>query len=521
MKKPPLIHPFLFAIFPVLALYAYSSRALATPVFDVVLAIGLTLAVSVIIYFFLYAIIKHTHKAGLLDSLALLWFFSYGHVYGRLKLWRYGVSDKLFFISTIILLAIIFISVIRSKKDYFRVTILLNFVGIFLVIINLITASQNLFQTTHINDDHQREMVSQPVHLPNIYFILLDAYARADVLSEVYGFDNSDFVKSLEQSGFYVASQSPANYCQTELALAAALNFTYLDKVAAQMGTKSSNIRPLLQMIKESEVRHILKSLGYSFVSFSSTLESAEIRNADLYISFKGSISAFWKYLIDTTPLPVFLNRLLDNYQFALHRRRVLDTFQKLSSFSYEKSPYFVFVHILSPHPPFVFGKNGETVRPTDHFLATDGDNFDETARQNYIKGYRDQLSFINKKIKQTVDSILARSQEPPVIILLGDHGPRAFLSWESADATYLRESMSVLNAIFLPGQDYHDFYPGISAINTFIALINHITGSHRPFLEDKSFYSNWQHPYDFVPFDPRTYSRTLSSIRQAQNKIR
>lgn len=522
IKKPPIIHPFLFAIFPILALCAYSSRAILTTPSEIALPIGLALAGSAIIYFFLNAIIKHAHKAGLLDSLLLIWFFSYGHVTSRLKPWRIGVSDQLFFISSLIFLTIIFIIVIRSKKDYLRITTLMNTVGIFLVIFNLAAASRILFQKTHTGTDHQTKKVSQPAHLPNIYFILLDEYARADVLSEVYGFDNSDFIKYLEHSGFYVASQSPANYCQTELELAAALNLTYLDKVAARMGTKSANIRPLLQMIKDSEVRHLLKSLGYSFVAFSSGLSETEIRNADLYVDFKGSITDFRKrLLLNTTPLPIFLNKLSDDSQFDLHRARILGAFQKLSSFSYEKSPYFVFVHILSPHPPFVFGKNGEAINPARHFSINDGGDFDETARQNYIKGYRDQLSFINNKIKETVDSILARSQEPPVIILLGDHGPRAYFSWKSADATYLRECMAVLNAIYLPTRDYHDFYRGISAVNTFIALINYITGSHKPFLEDKSFYSNGAHPYDFVLFDPLTYSKTLSSIREVEERSR
>jgi hypothetical protein len=202
--------------------------------------------------------------------------------------------------------------------------------------------------------------------------------------------------------------------------------------------------------------------------------------------------------------------------QYDLHRRRILSAFQSLSSFSYEKSPFFVFSHIVSPHPPFVFGENGETIRPVGPFSIDDGDDLhgaEKAGIQNYITGYRAQLFFINKKIKETVDSILANSKVPPIIILQSDHGPRAFFDWESAEVSYLKESMSVLNAVYLPGGDYHDFYPGISPVNTFIALINHITGSKKQFLKDKSFYSTWKRPYDFVPFNPQSYSKTLSGI--------
>jgi hypothetical protein len=521
VKKPPVIHPFLFAAFPILAFHTYSSHASSLTLFEFFLPIGLALAGSAIIYLFLCATIQNAHKAGFLDSIVLIWFFSYGRIHVGLRPWKIGIGDHLFLIGYITLLGLLFIFVIKSKKKYFRVTALMNLMGTLLVSFNLVVPFRTIFQTASGARLRQGESAPQQAHLPNIYFILLDAYARADVLSEVYGFDNSDFINYLEQSGFYVAAQSPANYCHTELALAAMLNLTYLDNIAAQVGTKSSDLRPATQMLRESKVRRILKSLGYSFISFSTGYSSTEIRNADLYISRKGANSDLWYHMLYMTPLSVFLAQWFDNYQDDLLRRLMLDTFQQLSSFSYEKPPYFVFVHMLAPHKPFIFGKNGEALNPIGGSLATDGDNVSESARDNYVKSYRDQLFFINERVKQTVNSILAKSQEPSVIILLGDHGPRAYLSWQSADASYLRESMAVLNAIFLPNRDYHDFYKRISSINTFIVLINHITGSHRPLLEDKSFYSSGKHPYDFVPFDPRTYSKTLSSFRETKKRER
>jgi len=43
---------------------------------------------------------------------------------------------------------------------------------------------------------------------PDIYYIILDAYCRADILSEMYHHDNSDFLNYLTDNGFYVADQS-------------------------------------------------------------------------------------------------------------------------------------------------------------------------------------------------------------------------------------------------------------------------------------------------------------------------
>ncbi len=43
---------------------------------------------------------------------------------------------------------------------------------------------------------------------PDVYFLVLDAYGRSDVLKEVIGFDNSAFLDRLERKGFFVARRS-------------------------------------------------------------------------------------------------------------------------------------------------------------------------------------------------------------------------------------------------------------------------------------------------------------------------
>jgi hypothetical protein len=513
MKKILIIHPFLFALFPILALYAYSSRAVPTTVYDMALPVGLSLAGSVGLFVLLRTMLKNDEKAGLLTTLVLMSFFSYGHLASRLKQGFFVLGQYSLFVAVLIFVSVVFWVVIRSKRSTAGLTRLLNTMSVVLIVFNLVTASRVYLQSTRVNAPPAIEAGLVPAHRPNVYFILLDAYARADVLSEVYDYDNSDFVGYLEQKGFYVAAQSPAAYCQTELSLSASLNLTYLDDVARSMGKGSTNIRPLMQMIKNSKLRQLLKSRGYSFVTISSGLPITDIRNADVYIGFKGLIKDFRKNLLDTTPLPLFLNILSDKSQYVLHRNRVLGAFRALASLGPDKSPFFVFTHILSPHTPYVFGRDGEAINPPGRFFINDGLVSSESERRAYIKGYVDQLHFINKVVKETIDTILANSKEPPMIILQSDHGPRAYYSWKSADASYLKESMAVLNAVYFPDGHYDDLYPGLSPVNATIALVNRLTGSNIAFLDDRSYYSPGNRPYDFQPFDPSLYTKELSDF--------
>jgi hypothetical protein len=75
--------------------------------------------------------------------------------------------------------------------------------------------------------------------LPDIYFVVLDGYARSDVLARLYGTDNETFLNELETLGFYVARDSRSNYAQTALSLASMMNLEPTGRAAQGSGISS------------------------------------------------------------------------------------------------------------------------------------------------------------------------------------------------------------------------------------------------------------------------------------------
>jgi hypothetical protein len=75
---------------------------------------------------------------------------------------------------------------------------------------------------------------------PDIYYIILDGYGRSDVLKK-YGYDNSDFLNSLRDLGFYVADCAQSNYAQTKLSLTSSLNFNYVDALDKRFAAGSDD----------------------------------------------------------------------------------------------------------------------------------------------------------------------------------------------------------------------------------------------------------------------------------------
>jgi hypothetical protein len=349
-----------------------------------------------------------------------------------------------------------------------------------------------------------------------VYYIILDGYGRQDILRELYDMDNRAFVQALRDRGFYVADQSSSNYSQTSLSLASTLGMTHLDELAATMSPGSRNLRPLEDRIQNSRVVELFRSLGYRFVAFESAYPMTTIETADIYVApsydaesqreaSRGglALNEFEVLLVQTTalrfPLEVYVqqNQALAfalEFPFLKHRIRILYTLSSLGEIAGWDGDHLVFAHVLAPHPPFVFGPNGEVVEPAGPFTMQDSGCCGQEA---YIRGYRDQLQYINRLVLQAVDEILARSETPPIIILQGDHGPAAHQNPQDQLAGNLRERMAILNAYLVPPETAERLYPCVTPVNSFRLILSTVFGFDLEPLPDRVVFSPGGRAYD------------------------
>ena len=135
--------------------------------------------------------------------------------------------------------------------------------------------------------------------------------------------------------------------------------------------------------------------------------------------------------------------------------------------------PKFVFAHILSPHPPYVFDPSGELASTK----STDWD-------WKYPDEYLNQIVFINRNIRNVINKILIESKIPPIIIIQGVHGPTLFEAKESERNIKLKTS--ILNVYFLPKINNNLLYNSITPVNTFRVIFNHYFGAGYDLLEDQ-----------------------------------
>ncbi|HRK22297.1 MAG TPA: hypothetical protein PLX06_10825, partial [Fimbriimonadaceae bacterium] len=340
---------------------------------------------------------------------------------------------------------------------------------------------------------------------PDIFYIILDGYGRTDTFEKEYGFSDQDFIQALEGKGFYVAKHARTNYVQTELSLASSLNLNYLDKFMKRTGNPSEERGILDQKIDESEVSKFLKGLGYRYFAITTGFPALRFKSADVAIEQESGGSLFINALRDLTPFPTAETGYQS--QYTVRRKHIEGGFHALESLaSPGAAPKFVVLHVLAPHPPFVFGPNGESRLPKGPFGFWDGSHFHDLSagRNDYVSGYRDQAKYIAKRTLQALERVFGKATSPPVVIIQGDHGPKNELNQDSLEKSNLDEVFGILNALYVPDSVRRQLDRNLTPVNTFRTLFTAMFGANLPRLPDRSYFSPWGAPLDFVDVTDR-----------------
>jgi len=508
MKRHLILHPFLFAILPSLFLYSHNITFLSLN--ELLMPLVLSVVASVLLWMLLALLLRDGVRAALLCSLFWVWFFSSGPLYAPVRqIMRLQPGESWLFL-------FVYCTVLFAGGAF----LLLRKRGLppLSSALNIMAAALVAWQLLHIGPYEVKRLVARrhawraatisragavsPETLVNIYYIVLDGYAREDILKEVYQYDNSDFIHYLTAKGFHVARNGKANYCQTMLSLASTLNLDYLGNLGLRLNPDSDDRQPLVGTIEHNRLFDFLRRHDYRIIAFPSGYSGAESHkfNAGIHRPGLPVPNEFRESLLGLTPIPlIFPAKSRLGVGRSRLTRGILYTFDHLPDATRLRPPVFVFAHILCPHPPFVFDRNGED-RSAGLLTAdvSDGNHFSGT-KDKYVRGYREQLLFVNRKMKAVLDKILEESKWPTVIIIQSDHGPGSMLDWENPEKTYMKERLGALIAYRLPGGGEEDAYDELSAVNIFRIVLNRCFGTRLELLPNESYYSTWSHPYRFI----------------------
>jgi hypothetical protein len=488
------LYPFILGLYFVL--FVFSENLGETYLEQTVGSIAAVLLVTAVLLLLLFAAFRNLHKAAFVTALiATLIFVHAGiadFVTGSLKL-----PALVVLLIEIVLLGAIAFATLRSVTDWPKLTGTLNVMaGALLLLTVYRIGSYGLADGALLEPDlNQRDVSFEgytlPDNPPNIFFILTDAYTRADTLADYFSYDNSEFIEFLRASGFEVADASNGNYPYTYLAANTALNFEFVTEDPAFADATPKELdRVLNSKIYNNRAGAILQGLGYEVVTIQSG--GQYVRTSGAIDITRGSswlrLNEFDMAVLDTTLLPRLFRQLtVDLWSDRSNIEFVIDEVTRQAS---SEGPLFVIAHIMSPHPPFIYDRDGN-IPDIEKLDFGKLPHLGEDAR-----GYRDQVHYLNSMLKPMISSILENSRTPPIIVLQGDHGLRVSMFANQLqkkiaieDACF-EEVLANLNAMYLPGATARQaFYPEISPVNTFRLILDQYFGGNLGLLDDRAFF--------------------------------
>jgi len=527
-KRPFVWHPFLLALFP--AFFLYSRNMAEFPIGVVCVPAAEALGAAAAGFAILYAALRDRSRAGLLLSLFIVLYSSYGHLSSALYSLPVGFAPLPFGAHTILfplvcaLLLALSLFVLRRKRSFTDLTRILNVTALLLLAVTLVrigaykieNRNAERFEVDRALFGEEGGPLVRPGKPPNIYYIVLDAYPRADNLKELYGYDNGPFLGFLASRGFFVAERATTNYSRTIHSLSSSLNFAYLEPLVPRVGEESTDLAPLRRLLEENRARRLLSGLGYRFVAIRSGFQNTDLKNADIYLT-PGQRGEFERALLRTTAAsPVFRWLVRAGGRASVSEREndrkrieyILDALPRTAEYEF---PVFVFAHIIAPHPPFVFDAEGGAVEQGRYLAYKSANDLikpDGITRETYARLFVGQLDYLNGRIMTLVDSLLAASRVPPVIILRGDHGPGTFFHHSRLDLSYLGDRMPILYAVEIPGRRSGLLRDDMTPVDTFPIVFDEIFGGRFEILPRRNFYVAREHPYRFIDVTDRIGDR-------------
>jgi len=515
-----ILQPLLFAIYPIVFLYdRYTNDAVGAIWY---LLASMAFGSLVIMFCGCYFYFKERawleavkYRAIIASSLVIILFMTFGHTYNGvyqaififqleryenildkelviISQWLVGIFSSIFILSGFLIIKKLKIEQLRTATTFLLIfsVILLSIPGVSIFYKKILAKDKHQMALDVVTDIGHGDAC--PDCAPDVYYIILDGYARSDVLEKYYGFKNNIFLQELDELGFVVVDVARANYFATFLSLGSSLNMAYIDDLGASIDAETMDRSPLNDFIRDNKVSREFKQLGYQYVHMASTWGPTKYNPfADIVYNCDSTLltNDFNRVFIEGTLLRIWSGKVVMNLA-ECH----LNNFHWLG----EVAPHisgkkFVFAHFVPPHHPYLFDREGNILR-----YATLSDQFefqknlwgDKTA-------YIEQLYFVNGKVLEAVKKILQNSHRQPIIIIQSDHGPHFWDSKRKEDAeNYNHGRTGILLAVLTP--DKQKIIPVNTPVNLFRYLLSDYFNYSLELFPDRIFKSNYNNPYVF-----------------------
>lgn len=445
-----------------------------------------TLILAVICWLFF----RNIPKAALATFVIMAYYFFFGFLHDFLKKHAPFFASYTILLSAFFILLIVFIIYLKkSNRSLKPLTVFLNVLFLIYVFVDAGNLISKAFRSNAENRlsvySFARENTYKPCDTcsrPDIYFLLMDAYASTVALAQWYNYHN-DLDSFLLQKKFSIQANSRSNYNFTPFSMASILNMSYIKGIENTKAVTVNDYANCEVLIKNNEVIKTLSAAGYDIVNYSIfnlaghpsfltqsflPLNTRLITERTLFAYIDKDIG--WKL---ATWFPF---KWLYSHDIMHGNRNNQQLIELVKTNASIKSirPRFVYAHLYMPHNPYYYDKNGKLK------------DIETIIRENVtfpLQAYLEYVTYVNSRIREMVTNIQQKNPSA-VIILMGDHGNR-----EATKEAFPIRYFQNLNAVYYPDNDYKMLYDSISGVNQFRVILNKLLQQKLPLLKDSSIY--------------------------------
>jgi len=487
VKEFSLIHSILFAIFPGIVLYAVNRSSV--PFEGFILPILLVVSFVIIIWVILRFILKNSKKAGFIVTsfffIILMSFHIVNIISGNEII---SLTKTHFVVIALIIFGLSTYYFVRTKRKLDNATKITNGIAIALLLIVLVNIGMFQWEKNSsleaLGTFEKEVTVSTNDNPPDVYYFMLDGHTNQLVAEKFLEYDDKEFIKFLNEKGFYVPSHyTYSNYLWTQVTVPAILNMNYVDKIVEGYENSEPPKWILYELVDRNQVMKNFKSMGYTVINFDSGWWSTKIiENADANLCTNLVIDyALLRQIKETTLLPSI--KVVDDLLYSQKRNQILCELDQVKTVRERfDGPLFVFAHIVAPHSPFVFDANGKMPK---EFVPKVGEEAYSELVEERRSGYLDQMKFIDNEMQKIIEKLLADTEREKIIIIQSDHGPRIISDERTEDESKVIR-IGNFNAYYLPSKSGEElFSEHFTNVNTFRIIFNSYFNGNYEILED------------------------------------
>ncbi len=476
---------FLYLLPIFFVLHGYTENYGLVPIKDAAILTAIYMGASIVLALIAWLFYRNFTKANLLAFSLMAFQFFFGSIHDLIKrlLPDSFISKYSFILPGVLVFFVVLIIILKkTKKTLQQFSYYLNILLLLFILMDAAWLITKTIADKNKNPTTSSETVESCNNCkkPDIYFIVADGYPGKIVLKKFFDYDNSLFESKLENRGFHIIDSSSSNYNFTLFSMPSTLNMEYLSGIP-DVKIDKNDMALCYKRIKENKTLRFFSQMDYTIYNYSIfDLQKQLSITTPTFLprkttpitsqTFVARIEKHLGYHLATTFKMKFIIKYIRTRDLSNNNKIVAKT--KKIALTRETKPKFVYTHLVMPHYPYYFDSTGKS---TSYTKLNEGYVYDQAAFLSYLK-------YSNLKLIELIDHIKSSSQQPPIIILVSDHGFRDYTA--PVDKKY---HFFNLNAVYLPDSNYAAFYPGMSNVNLFRALLNTQFKQHLPLLKDST----------------------------------